>query len=348
MREGVEHYSQIRALQAAERSDVALVVADAIEGLTDSDLSAVDRVGARALRDAAGDQQVGPRPAGPRAHPRAAALQVAPAPADRGLLGGDGGGAAPAAAGRAAPGGALPGAHLDARAQRGAARAGRGAARPAPRASGACRCATWCRRARRRPTFRLEVNDRSLMTRDYGFWLENRLRQRFDLDGVPLVIEVRDARLSRRGSWPGAARPRVGVSGPSGLLNRPFTPGPGHARGAVATVGRPRPHPDPEVPPDGRADDREPAPTPVGRARERPRSPARRSAVAGCGGSSSETGREPGRGGLVRPRRQPVLPRGHDRLRRAPVDPGRRPRQALPGLPGAARRSSTTPCSRTT
>ena len=29
MREGVEHYSQIRAIQAAERSDVALVVADA-------------------------------------------------------------------------------------------------------------------------------------------------------------------------------------------------------------------------------------------------------------------------------------------------------------------------------
>jgi GTP-binding protein len=43
----------------------------------------------------------------------------------------------------------------------------------------------------RPPTFRLEVNDRSLMTRDYGFWLENRLRQRFDLDGVPLIIEVK-------------------------------------------------------------------------------------------------------------------------------------------------------------
>jgi GTP-binding protein len=41
------------------------------------------------------------------------------------------------------------------------------------------------------PSFRLEVNDRSLMTRDYGFWLENKLRQRFDMDGVPLVIEVR-------------------------------------------------------------------------------------------------------------------------------------------------------------
>ena len=43
MREDVEHYSQIRALQSAERSDVAVVVCDATEGLTDSDLSAVDR-----------------------------------------------------------------------------------------------------------------------------------------------------------------------------------------------------------------------------------------------------------------------------------------------------------------
>ena len=43
MREGIEHYSQIRAIQAAERSDVALVVADATEGLTEADLSAVDR-----------------------------------------------------------------------------------------------------------------------------------------------------------------------------------------------------------------------------------------------------------------------------------------------------------------
>ncbi len=42
------------------------------------------------------------------------------------------------------------------------------------------------------PVLRLDVNDRSLMTRDYGFWLENRLRQRFDLDGVPLVLQVRD------------------------------------------------------------------------------------------------------------------------------------------------------------
>ncbi|MBM3697720.1 MAG: hypothetical protein FJW78_04485 [Actinobacteria bacterium] len=44
------------------------------------------------------------------------------------------------------------------------------------------------------PVFRLEVNDRTLMTRDYGFWLENRLRDRFDLAGVPVDIEVRSRR----------------------------------------------------------------------------------------------------------------------------------------------------------
>ena len=44
------------------------------------------------------------------------------------------------------------------------------------------------------PVFRLEVNDRTLMTRDYGFWLENRLRDHFALDGVPVDIEVRSRR----------------------------------------------------------------------------------------------------------------------------------------------------------
>ena len=43
MRDDVEHYSQIRALQAAERSDVALVVADATEGSPRPISAAVDR-----------------------------------------------------------------------------------------------------------------------------------------------------------------------------------------------------------------------------------------------------------------------------------------------------------------
>ena len=75
----------------------------------------------------------------------------------------------------------------------GFAPAGRGAAeRPGPR-KGQRRLSLryLVQTAEAPPTFRLDVNDRSLMTRDYGFWLENRLRRRFDLDGVPLVLEVR-------------------------------------------------------------------------------------------------------------------------------------------------------------
>jgi GTPase len=41
----------------------------------------------------------------------------------------------------------------------------------------------------RPPRFRLSVNDPSLVTRDYGYWVENRLRERFDLEGVPVSID---------------------------------------------------------------------------------------------------------------------------------------------------------------
>jgi len=41
------------------------------------------------------------------------------------------------------------------------------------------------------PRFAIEVNDRTLVTRDFGFYVENRLRARFALDGVPLVIDFK-------------------------------------------------------------------------------------------------------------------------------------------------------------
>jgi len=41
------------------------------------------------------------------------------------------------------------------------------------------------------PRFAIEVNDRTLVTRDFGFFVENRLRARFELDGVPLVIDFK-------------------------------------------------------------------------------------------------------------------------------------------------------------
>jgi GTP-binding protein len=41
----------------------------------------------------------------------------------------------------------------------------------------------------RPPRLRLFVNDRRLVTRDYGYWVENELRARFGLEGVPVSID---------------------------------------------------------------------------------------------------------------------------------------------------------------
>jgi GTP-binding protein len=35
------------------------------------------------------------------------------------------------------------------------------------------------------------VSDRSRLTRDYGYFIENRLREHYALEGVPLVIDFR-------------------------------------------------------------------------------------------------------------------------------------------------------------
>jgi GTP-binding protein len=43
--------------------------------------------------------------------------------------------------------------------------------------------------ATRPPRFRFTVNDRALVTRDYGYWVENQLRERFELEGVPVTID---------------------------------------------------------------------------------------------------------------------------------------------------------------
>jgi GTP-binding protein len=48
----------------------------------------------------------------------------------------------------------------------------------------------------RPPRFAIQVNDRGRVTRDYGFFLENRLRERYGLQGVPLIIDFR-GRASR-------------------------------------------------------------------------------------------------------------------------------------------------------
>jgi GTP-binding protein len=41
----------------------------------------------------------------------------------------------------------------------------------------------------RPPRFRIVVNDRKLVTRDYAYFVENQLRARLDLAGVPVIID---------------------------------------------------------------------------------------------------------------------------------------------------------------
>jgi GTPase len=48
------------------------------------------------------------------------------------------------------------------------------------------------------PRFAVQVNTRARLTRDYAYFLENRLRERYRLDGVPLIIDFVE-RGERRG-----------------------------------------------------------------------------------------------------------------------------------------------------
>jgi GTP-binding protein len=41
----------------------------------------------------------------------------------------------------------------------------------------------------RPPRFAIQVNSRTRVTRDYAYFIENRLRARYGMDGVPLIID---------------------------------------------------------------------------------------------------------------------------------------------------------------
>jgi GTP-binding protein len=47
------------------------------------------------------------------------------------------------------------------------------------------------------PRFAVQVNSRTRVTRDYAYFLENRLRNRFAMDGVPLIIDFNERKQRR-------------------------------------------------------------------------------------------------------------------------------------------------------
>ncbi len=187
-RQGIEYYSELRTLEAAERADVALVLVDASEGVVDQDLAVAD-VARKAQCStlvvlAKWDistvliEDVRPRIAA-RLRQRPPVIAVS-ANSGRGLV-------------RLLD-------HVEELFSRHAGRVSTAelnkalaelrAARQAPSERGRrLNLLYGTQVSSRPPRFRLSVNDPGLITRDYGYWVENELRKRFNLEGVPVSID---------------------------------------------------------------------------------------------------------------------------------------------------------------
>ena len=50
----------------------------------------------------------------------------------------------------------------------------------------------------RPPRFAIQVNSRNRVTRDYAYFVENRMRERFNFDGVPLIIDFNERQSRER------------------------------------------------------------------------------------------------------------------------------------------------------
>ncbi len=189
-RQGIEYYSEVRALQAVDRADVALVLIDASEGLTEGDLAVADMARKAScatlivlskwdiatitvddMRERLGD----------RLRQRPEMMTTS----------------------------ALSGRNIDRVLDaveelfaRYTSRIGTGAlnraleeivARREPPRSGRRRLNMLyiTQFQTRPPRFRIVVNDRGLVTRDYAYFVENQIRARLGLDGVPVIIDFK-------------------------------------------------------------------------------------------------------------------------------------------------------------
>ncbi|HEX3686278.1 MAG TPA: ribosome biogenesis GTPase Der [Gaiellaceae bacterium] len=187
-RQGIEYYSELRALAAAERADVALVLVDASEGLVDQDLTVADI--ARKAQDSTivvlskwditetELEDIRPRLES-RLRQRPPVVTIS-AKTGRGIS-------------RLLD-------RIEQLYEKHAARIGTGElnrflaelreAREPPSRNGRRLNLLYGTQVQARPPrFRFFVNDPGLITRDYGYWVENQLRDRFELQGVPVSID---------------------------------------------------------------------------------------------------------------------------------------------------------------
>jgi len=187
-RQGIEYYSELRALEAAERADVALVLVDSSEGVVEQDVAVADvarkaqcaTVVVLSKWDETTVQLEDVKHELVRRLRQRPPLIAVSAHTGRGLerLLDLVAGLFERYAGR------IPTAELN-RAL-GELRAAR---QPPGRRGRRLNLLYGTQVTSRPPRFRLFVNDRRLVTRDYGYWVENELRRRFRLEGVPVSID---------------------------------------------------------------------------------------------------------------------------------------------------------------
>jgi GTPase len=187
-RQGIEYYSELRALAAAERADVALVLVDATEGLVDQDLSVADiarkaqcsTIVVLSKWDISQTKLEDVRPRlEARVRQRPPIVTVS-AKTGRGI-------------GRLLD-------KIEELFEKHSSRIStptlnrflaelREAREPPSRKGRRLNLLYGTQVTARPPRFRFFVNDPGLITRDYGYWVENQLRERFDLAGVPVSID---------------------------------------------------------------------------------------------------------------------------------------------------------------
>jgi GTP-binding protein len=187
-RQGIEYYSELRALDAAERADVALVLIDASEGVVEQDLAVADiarkaqcaTVVVLSKWDVTEVRLEELRPqilSRLRQRPPLIAVSAHTGRGLERLLD-----TIETLFSRYA--GRIPTAELNRALQE-----LREARQPPGRRGRRLNLLYGTQVSSRPPRFRIFVNDRGLVTRDYGYWVENELRARFGLEGIPVSID---------------------------------------------------------------------------------------------------------------------------------------------------------------
>jgi len=187
-RQGIEYYSELRALAAAERADAALVLVDASEGLVDQDLAVADvarkaqcsTIVVLSKWDVSETKLEEVRPRIEARLRQRPPIVTTSAHSGRGIS-------------RLLD-------RIEEQFEKHTNRIGTGelnrflaelreAREPPSRSGRRLNLLYGTQTQSRPPRFRFFVNDPGLITRDYGYWVENQVRDRFDLQGVPVAID---------------------------------------------------------------------------------------------------------------------------------------------------------------